>query len=454
MQRVRVDGKIRGAIEFIMAHQVPMGADAYFKPRGDSPEAIRNANYANELFGLGGGEAKKAGLESFEGRGKMCDASFAARFRTISNWQLDGFTLHEEIYYTAKGADGVERVWLRDLRPRWGGHVEGWHADDYGNICAATLRRPGITGAQTYRLPIANDPEHKGGIKGALHIALDIDGADDPEGRMGALLRACSGPQRLKEHLYNQLGIGAVRWAMPIPKVRVLTQIAEQAGVHIDTLVQAKALAAEAAAGFSSDDGSYLADSDLVEIGEFGGSFDPSGIVEVINLLNHEMLTALFMHWLAMGVAQSHGSGSAAITHGNAVLQVSRELAARTCREIERQTVRRMLEMNFAEVGPVPELVLPGIDPNPLSSVDIVGAVNIGALTPTDDLEAVIRRQIPGVSLDFPSRHWADRLDRASATPSGGAGGRPEGSVKPIPTEVRSALDAALDSVIGREAAA
>ena len=370
LKKTRLDSKIRGALEFIAGHQVGAAlAGAYFRPRGASVEAIRNANYANEAFGLGGGEALKNGVESFEGDGQM-ESSFAKRFRTILNWQFDGFSVHEELYKINPGADGVARVWLKDLKPRYGGLVDKWHSNpETGEICAVTMRQARWEGGTgTYRLPIKDDPEHDGGEKGSLHIYADIDGSDDPEGRMSGLLRAVSGPRILKEHLWNQLGIGATRWAMPIPKVRVLMQAAIDAGVDFDDLAAARDLAQQAAADFLSDQGAHLTESDLVEISEYGGSFDPAGIVEVINLLNHEQLTALFMQWLAMGVAQSHGSGSAAITHGNAVLQVSRALALRTAEEIELQTVARLLRMNFSEPGPIPELVLPGLEPNPLAA--------------------------------------------------------------------------------------
>ena len=441
MHKTYLDAKVRGAVEYIMAHQVgAVHGGAYFRPRGDSPEAIEAANFCNEMFGLGGDEAEQAGLNRYEGRGKF-KQDFAHRFRTISTWPLFGLSLHEEVYYSAPDANGDERTWLRDLKPVSGRNIREWHSDEATDeIVAVDMNRPRWDSrGGWYRLPIKNDPEHTGGIKGALHISATATGSDDPEGRIDALLRAASPLRRFKEHCINQLGVGVKRWGSGTLQATFDAELAERLGLQPDTIKELNALAAQAMGDFQSDDGAYLLDSTVLKVGVVEGKFEPDGIVQSINLVDHSMLTTFFMHWLAMGVAQSHGSGAAAITHGNAVLQVVAATAQRTCRELERQTCARLLEINFGPDHPVPELVLPGIEPNPLAGVDVVGMVGSGVLTPTDDVETVIRRQMPGVSLNFPSRTWQDRLNRATGGQGGGAtGGRPEGSTVDTPEAVRS----------------
>jgi len=417
---LRSDSKLGGAWEYVRGFQEAALEEAFFAPpEGDtSLEAQAAAAFWNENLGLA----------DFRGRGRMW-RPLRPQMTSILLWQAFGVSVHEELYTTGPWAagGGREMIWLRSWEPRSASLIEEWHPSvDGDRWVAATMRRP--DGFGRYRLPIGNDPEMPG--KGSLHIAHDLEGGD-PEGRLGSILRHCYGPWRIKRHALDQLHVGLDRWGSPIPVLRIFHKLAEDLGINPAELEDLRGIAEATLANLRAREESWAADSDVAEVREFGGNFQPQGIVEVINLLNHEQLTAFFMHWLVMGIAATHGSRSASLTHSNAVHQVGANYAERTAEEITAQTVARINAWNFGARWPVPRLILPGIRPNAAESVlpHMIQAIATGAVTPDDGIEEWIRRA-GGAPTRFAPRGWRERLEAAKGGVVQVPGpGRPEGSI-------------------------
>lgn len=257
---LRTDPVLAGAWAYVSQRQMGALERACWEPADSSAEARRNAAFLNENFGFA----------EFRGRGRL-HKGIRAQWRSILMWQPVGAVLLEEVDHIAPDRGGVPRIWLSSYEPRNLMGLESWiPSADGTRIIAAVMRD--ANGAD-YRLPISDDPTYPG--RGSLHITADIEGGD-PEGRMGAMLRAPYGFWRLKRLALDQLGVGLERWGSELPVGRINYQAAKLADVSDNRLREAKAAMQTLLRDMKAREESYALDSDLAEVRPFGARFDPA----------------------------------------------------------------------------------------------------------------------------------------------------------------------------------
>lgn len=410
---LRTDPVLAGAWEFVAQRQLGGLDEADWVASEQTQEARRYADFLNENFGLG----------EWKGRGRLWKG-LRQQWRTIITWQPFGASLHEGVTYEARDRQGVMRTWLRELAPRSLSRLEGWDpCEDGTGVQGAWLTR---ASGERYLLPIARHPDFPG--KWSLLISADIEGGD-PEGRMGAMLRRAYGAYRIKRLAGDELGVGLERWGAEMPVGRINYEIASRIpGMGDNRLREAERALERTMRDMRATEEAYARDSDLAEIRPFGARFDPTPINTLAEFLNREMLFSFYSQGLAMGAqASSPGAYNQALVHSDGSNQIIANLAEHTAEAVTLQVGQALIRQNFGEGAPVPWLRLSGIRTNPLPDMaaHIAQAMANGSMTPTDDVEAALRRA-SGLPVSFPSRSWEERMGRASgpapAVPGPGRG--------------------------------
>lgn len=350
--RAANDPKIASALDIRAATLI--NADVRAVPgRDTSPEMAEAVALVNRVFGwddTGPGYLHRGWSQVFGELMVRADAF--------------GASLGEEVWDVVDGARVVVDIEQRHLA-----NLESWDRDDRGRVYGVHLRRSGPRRSK-YDMPLYWAADEAGG---GVHFAFGFDG--DPEGRGGAALGSTIDWVDLKAHMTKQAWDGVSRWAMPVVKAKLMTEVAQRMGMSLDdpTIAELVGRAADAAVAFMSGDEAALSASDIIDLEAFGGTLDLAQWVELSNAVDHQVLTALGLSSLTYGVSATNGSHSAADAIGDMFLRV---LAARLTlwlAQFRRQTVARLVRFNLGPDAPVPLLVHEGID------VDGLG-LNIGAL--------------------------------------------------------------------------
>lgn len=277
--------------------------------------------------------------------------------------------IHGELMIMAdrKGASLGEEVWdvaggvrvLVDVEQRHLANLESWLRDGRDNIVGVRMRKA-KPGRELYDIPLYSAADAAGG---GVHIVFGYDG--DPEGRLGAVLGSTIDWVALKEHMTKQAWDGVSRWAMPVVKATLRTEIVQRLGLRLDDpdVVQALERAEEAASAFLSGEEAALSDSDLVGFEAFGGVLDLAQWVALANLVDHNSLTAIGTPTLTMGVSAAHGSRSAGETITDMLQRCLSSRLSQFLWQFRRQTIARLVRFNLGPTAPVPLLVHSGLDP-------------------------------------------------------------------------------------------
>lgn len=131
---------------------------------------------------------------------------------------------------------------------------------------------------------------------------------------------------RIKKHLKDMLAVGAERWAVPTPRVRIRPGVLFDSAASLQSDPDASQVLGDSvssiiatlkgiARDYASHQQKWLMDVDGAEIEAFGqGAFRPEGIIDTINHISHMMLTVWGLQFLKLGITDT-GSRSVGEVH-------------------------------------------------------------------------------------------------------------------------------------------
>lgn len=255
------------------------------------------------------------------------------------------------------------------------------------------------------------------------------------------LLRPCHSWWQLKCSLIDSLEAGARRWAIPTPQITFDRELLRS--LYTDTEIRAFTESiGEWANGYIAGETGFVQAPAGINLTLFGGTFDPQRMIAAIQTCDQEIASAFGEGWQELGIGDV-GSRSVGEIQWNAYKQSIAnylDAIAAVWNGPDRPgggTIYRMLRHNKYgddEIAPelLPRLAHKGVTVDAFA--DMIGVmpqlVAANLLTPTDDLERRIRREI-GAELHSVSR--PQRVETAdgqpvSIDPRASQGGRPKES--------------------------
>lgn len=347
------------------------------------------------------------GLDEAEGAGHL-DAPFSEYIGEMLTYKGCGFAVFEEEYEHRDGFD-----YLTGWRAREQDTLFEWVYDDRERL-AGVRQRAGIWAAGTgTRTVYANQ---------MLHL-VQTGSASNPEGigdlrRIWAAWRDC-------EKVYNLMVVGAQRYAVPTPKVRIDMEVAEKFGAlqgkdrlkfYRAEMAAAKQWARRYCAGAES----FIVVPDWWVIETFGAN--QLSVYELVRQIEHYeriQLTAGFAQFLQLGSAGSGGTFNLGAVHADIAVQAASGGLAGIRDRINgmahpgRGTVGRLMKFNFPSLKPreYPYLQFNGIEADPFMEriADVPALIAAGALTPDDAIEQRLRDRMKLPSAEA-GRSTFDRL--------------------------------------------
>lgn len=371
--RAATDPKVFAGLE--VRSDTILNADVRAIPNGSADGAAEAAALVNDVFGWDG-----------VGAGTLVRGWPQIQGELMTMADRKGAAIGEEVWELDRG----RRV-LLDVEQRHLANLESWLRGERDEIVGVRMRRAKQGRAQ-YEIPLYSAADVAGG---GVHIAFGYNG--DPEGRLGAVLASTIDWVALKEHMTKQAWDGVSRWAMPVVRATLRTEVITRLGLSLDdpTVAHAVDAAAEAASAFLSGETAALQDSDFVGFDAFGGVLDLAQWVALANLVDHNSLTAIGVPNLTMGVSAAHGSRSAAETIADLLVRCVSSRLTQFLWQFRRQSVARLVRFNLGPLAPVPMLIHTGLDPDGLAAhmgtvPHLVAARLIDPASP-DDRRAVRR---------------------------------------------------------------
>ncbi len=337
----------------------------------ESESATRNADFINGAFG-------------WDGHPGQMKEPWEAYMAKIVMFPAYGFRVMEEVYrVTPEGQVVLDEYF--DTTPE---SIHRWVPDPSTGDLAYITQRPWALGEPQPKPIEANK---------AVVFTMERQGrnyAGNP------LLRPCWSAYTGRQHLWDQLLVGASRWAMPIPQVEVNPMTDDQ-GQPINTaseISEERDEMVETAVNLVSGVTSHVAATANCKLTTFGdGSFKGSKeLIAAIVQLGREMSFAFLANHMELGV-QDTGSRAVGEVHHDAYLASVINIMDVITWTIS-ATVRRLLQVNFYGIGvPIPAGEMPiirhrglEVDGLALALKDIATLVTAGILPNTPELRARI----------------------------------------------------------------
>lgn len=364
--------------------------------------ARRNTEFINSVFG-------------WDGHPGQMDLPWESYMARIVMFPSYGFRVMEEVYRL--NAEGL--VVLKELFDTTPESIYRWIPDVNTGDLAYILQRPWAQGERQPR-PI---PANK-----ALVFSMERQGRNY-EGN--GLLRPCWSAYRGRQHLWDQLLVGATRWAMPIPQVTVepLVDDTGQPIDHATTIDAQRAELEETAINLVSGLTSHVSATQNVKLETYGeGAFKGvKELLEAIVQLGREQSFAYLANHMELGV-QDTGSRAVGETHHDAYLASVINIMDAITNTLT-QCVRRLLQVNFYGVGvPVPPDEMPvirhrGLEVDGLAQAlkDVATLVSAGVLENTPELRARIAA-LMGVPVTVETDDDASQNKKAKGVNGSGEG--------------------------------
>lgn len=381
-QMLRTDPHLRGLdralrntlLSATIAAEMPPAATQQKSKRAQlkaKRRARRNVDFINSVFGWDGHPGQMR--EPWE--------AYMARIVMFPSY---GFRVMEEVY-RLNAKDQVVLDQYFDTTPE---SIYRWIPDVLTGDLAYIQQRHWAQGEPQPR-PI---PANK-----AVVFSMERQGRNY-EGN--GLLRPCWSAYRGRQHLWDQLLVGATRWAMPIPQVTVAPLLGAD-GDPYDTATEINAQReemVETAINLVSGVTSHVAATQNVKLETYGdGAFKGvKELIESIVQLGREQSFAYLANHMELGV-QDTGSRAVGETHHDAylasVINIMDAIVATVV-----QTVRRLLQINFYGIDvPIPPDEMPvlkhrGLEVDGLAQAlkDVATLVAAGVLENTPELRARI----------------------------------------------------------------
>ena len=366
------------------------------------PLCVELARFANEAWG-------------FDGYAGQMSQSWEEQLSYLFEFVPLGYRYAEEIYKVGPDYDGKVKVWL-DL-----------YADREPSAHLRWLSRDNqkLDGVQQHVVGVGKVPEPIPSNK-LLLLTLNRTGSNF-EG--SGMLRPVWWWWRTKQRISNLMCVGADRWAVPTPRVKVDRSVADMHGLT-DSDINAMIDDAEAQAqAFLSAQQSYLVDNPVVSFDQYAAAPNlyAQGPLDIIRECDNQISQAFLTQFANLGISAT-GSRSVGEVH----LTVFRRAAINLCdlvasavSGVDRRgggTIGRLIRWNYGPIDPskLPRLVHTGLDTDDLAeSLGMLPQlVTSGLLTPDNDLERAIRERL-GAG-DLPEEAQRSALERTVSAASGG----------------------------------
>ena len=366
------------------------------------PLCVELARFANEAWG-------------FDGYAGQMSQSWEEQLSYLLEFVPLGYRYAEEIYKVGPDYNGKVKVWL-DL-----------YADREPSAHLRWLSRDNqkLDGVQQHVVGVGKVPEPIPSNK-LLLLTLNRTGSNF-EG--SGMLRPVWWWWRTKQRISNLMCVGADRWAVPTPRVKVDRSVADMHGLT-DSDINAMIDDAEAQAqAFLSAQQSYLVDNPVVSFDQYAAAPNlyAQGPLDIIRECDNQISQAFLTQFANLGISAT-GSRSVGEVH----LTVFRRAAINLCdlvasavSGVDRRgggTIGRLIRWNYGPIDPskLPRLVHTGLDTDDLAeSLGMLPQlVTSGLLTPDNDLERAIRERL-GAG-DLPEEAQRSALERTVSAASGG----------------------------------
>lgn len=408
---LRTDPKLAGYAMSLL-HAL-LAADWYIEDGGaNSAESFRNAEFIRSALGLEGHTAQ------------LSSGCFETEIAKVVDFCLFGFKVVEEVY-VLKG----DYVFLAEL-----GDIDQESLKEW-------IRNPDTDELEELTQYYVTGQEKRGPLparKAQIYTLNKI--GDDYYGR--GLLEACLDWFNLKQSLLDSLAIGSERWSLPTPLIMVDRNIMESNQGYtleeIETMIQK---AQEMAESYLTGEKGMICTPAGLSVSMYGGTFDPTKIVEAIRHCDTELASAFLTNFLELGIGDI-GTRSVGQVQWNAYkasIANHLDVISAVWNGKDRPgggTIERLLTLNFYPNGNIPPSVLPRLAHRGVAVDGLMDSLNIlpqliaaGVYTPDDETEKKIRRDF-GVTATSPVRDWPDRVTQRDShmvsVPGTDVGGRPK----------------------------
>lgn len=271
---LRADPQVSAINDAVM--QTLLSATWRWKPV-DTEASAAAADYLNECFGMAGKRGRLLG-------------GWEAALANILGFIPVGYRYLEEVYEPRDG-----RVWLRKLADREPSAHMQWHSDPKTGELVSVEQQDITASGKSNLEPI---PAHK------LVLFTRRRTGQNYEGR--GLLRSMHPWFLLKRHVYDLMAIGAERWTVPTPKVKVNLGAAASSGIEDAKVTEWTDAAKLQAKAYLSHQAGFLVENDVVTFDVFGGgAFDPSRAAAMIAVCDEQMAAAAMLGFLRLGVTDT-----------------------------------------------------------------------------------------------------------------------------------------------------
>lgn len=412
MTMLSTDPKISGYAS-ALRHSI-LSATWTIEPGDDSPEAQLVADRVRDALGLDGHLCH------------LASGSFEAEVAKIVDFALFGRYVAEEIWST----DEVGRTWLYGL------------GDIDQRTIGITIRDPEtsvLTGIVQH--PLAGVGEI---VLPSTKVQIYTYRGQGDETLGVGILRPAYQWWALKNSLINSLDAGARRWAIPTPQITFDRDLLRS--LYTDTEIKAFTdKISEWANDYTAGETGFVQAPAGINLTLYGGTFDPQRMIAAITTCDQEISSAFLTTWMELGLGEV-GSRSVGEIQWNAYkASIGNYLDAIAAvwngpNRPGGGTIARFLQQALYNGENIPPEVMPRLRHKGVSVDafrDLIGVmpqlVTANLLTPTDDLEQRIRREVGLNPLTTPDRPVAERLGSAEGQginidPRVSQGGRPSGS--------------------------
>lgn len=407
MRMLSTDPKISGYAS-ALRHSI-LSATWTIEPGSDSAEAAIIADRVRDALGLDGHVCH------------LASGAFESEVEKIVDFALFGRYVVEEIWTQ----DGEGREWLFGL----------------GDIDQRTI---GITIRDPATAVLTGIVQHP--LSGVGEVVLPstkvqiytFRGQGDETLGVG-ILRPAYQWWALKNSLIQSLDAGSRRWAIPTPQVSFDRDLLRS--LYTDTEIRAfSEQVDEWAEQYMAGETGFVKTPAGINLSLYGGTFDPQRMISAIQTCDQEISSAFLTTWMELGLGEV-GSRSVGEIQWNAYkASIGNYLDAIAAvwngpNRPGGGTIARFLQRNIFGQHEIPPDLMPKLRHRGVSVDafrDLIGVmpqlVTANLLTPTDDLERRIRREIGINPLSAPERD--DRLATAegqpvSIAPRENQGGRP-----------------------------
>lgn len=393
MEMLASDPKIYGYAS-ALRHSI-LAATWVVEPASEEPEALRLADLVRDALGLDGHTCH------------LASGSFEAEISKILDFALYGRYVVEELWTT----DDMGRPWLYGLADIDQRTIGRGIRDAETGILTGIVQMPQC-GAEVV-LPSTKIQIYSYRTQGDETLGLGI-------------LRPAFPWWDLKNSLINSLDAGARRWAIPTPQVSFDRELLRQ--LYTDTEIRTfSEKISEWADRYTAGETGFVQTPAGINLSLYGGTFDPSRMISAIQTCDQEIASAFLETWMELGLGEVGSRSVGEITWNAYKASIGNYLDAIAMvwngpNRPGAGTISRLLQRAEFDGGEIPIELMPRLKHKGVTVdafQDLIGVlpqlVAANLVTPTDDIERRIRREMGADPASTPER--PDRMETAEGQP-------------------------------------